>query len=500
MSAPAIVAVPDASVAPVDSAGETLRTQRWQWAVLAAIAAVAWLTFTAALLAQHRTYRSNAFDLGFFDQIIWNTAQGRWFETSFVDYNFLGQHMEPVLLPFAAAYRLGANVEILLAVQAAVVTAAALPLFLAARRLLVSSTAALLVAAAYLLSPHLHGAVLFDFHPEVLGIAAVFAAFALLVHGRPGWSLAAVVSLALLKEDAALAATGFALIVWVSGRRRHALALLAVALLYAAVVAGLVMPAIRGGPGDLQDRYGYLGTDSTGVARGAIRHPGRVAEHLLAPPRLAAGAYPLATLALLPLASLAVLAAAPLLAANLLSTHPAQNELTLHYAALPYAVLVVAAVLGAARSAKAIDTVIRPGRVVWRNSAVVIATLLLAASAVSWFLGSPLGPRRFDGSRYLRSEHHAATDRVLALIPPDAPLSAQSGLLPHLSRRQWIWEFPRLEGAEYVVVDRNGWRSSQADAAGYDAVLAALPSQGFCRLVAEESVELYARGEPCGSR
>ena len=81
-----------------------LPRQRQTWLLLLLIGA-AWAVFSWALLARHRAGYSAAYDLGFFDQIVWNTAHGRWFATSFLKYNFAGEHMEPVLLLYAAVYR-----------------------------------------------------------------------------------------------------------------------------------------------------------------------------------------------------------------------------------------------------------------------------------------------------------------------------------------------------------------------------------------------------------
>jgi hypothetical protein len=459
---------------------------------------VAWIVFSWALVAEHRAYNSNAFDLGFFDQIVWNTAHGRWFETTFVPYNFAGQHFEPVLLLYAAIYRAYLHVEVLLLTQAAVAAWAAVPLFLAARRLLASEAAGLMVAAAYLIAPHLHGAVLFDFHPEVMGVAGIFGAFALLVAGRPGWSLAVLGTVFLLKEDAALVGLGFALVVWLRGYRRHALGLAGASVLYLAVVVGIVMPAIRGGPGDLQERYGYLGTDARGVVSGALLRPDRVLRHLGGGGPRRGTSYLLGTQALLPLAGPAVVAALPLLVANLLTTHPPQNGLTLHYVALPFALLLVAAVLGAERLARAsrLEPVWRRVRVAPRHRAAALAGVLLFAEGTGFILGSPLG-LRFDQRHYRGTSHTDAVTRVLGAVPSGVPLSAQSGLLPHLSQRREVYEFPRLEGAGWVVIDRKGWRSSQSRNAGYDAVLTALPAMGYCLVTAEDGMELYHRDETC---
>ena len=86
----------------------------WTEAGAYAAAVFACVTFASRAVDRHRSFESNAYDFGFFDQIVWNTSHGRWFASSFTPYNFLGQHFQPVLLIFALAYRLGAGIESLL--------------------------------------------------------------------------------------------------------------------------------------------------------------------------------------------------------------------------------------------------------------------------------------------------------------------------------------------------------------------------------------------------
>lgn len=492
-----ISVVETAAVPP--AATDRFGTSAWQWMGLSALVITAGAVFAWALRSLHSAYNSNAYDLAFFDQIVWNTSQGRWFQSSFVEYNFLGQHMQPVLLLYAGLYRINPTVEWLLLSQAAVVAGAAVPLFLAARRLLWSATAALLVTAAYLVSPHLHGAVLFDFHPEVMGAACIFAALALLTAGRPGWAVVALATIFLLKEDAAPAGAGFSVIAWLLGYRRYAAGIAAASVLYTLIVVAVLMPALRGGPGDLQERYGYLGDDTGQVIGTVLLRPDRIGRRLVAPPQRRALAYLGGSTALLPLLSPAGLAAVPLLVANLLSTHPAQRDLTLHYPAFAHALLIAAAVLGI-RAAAGFPRPATLRRLSPRSIAVLLAAVLLVAEVTAWTLGSPLGPRRFDAVRYQSPANRADVARVLAVVPADAAISAQSGLLPHLAHRRDLWEFPRIEDADYVLVDRAAWRSSQSEAAGYDRTLRSLSARGFCPLRTEGSVTLYHRGEPCASR
>jgi len=468
-----------------------------QIALLLALICVAWAAFVWALVVQHRAFNSNAYDFGFFDQIVWNTSQGRWFETSFLDYNFAGQHMEPVLLLFAAWYRwVTPNPEVMLVAQATAAAWAAAPLFLAARRLLTSPTAALLIAVAYLSAPFLHQAVLYDFHPEVIGTLVFFGALALLIHGRPGWAMAALFCLLLLKEDTALAVLGFALIFWLRGARRQALWTAGSALVYVVLVVGVLMTTLRGGPSDLTERYAYFGDSPGAVVRTIFLHPDLIAHHALGGAQVRAAGGLLATLALLPLATPAALAAAPLLAANLLSTHPQQQRLELHYPVLPFTLLVIAAVLRIERLA--VRTPDRSMRLRWNATA--LAALLLSTSLIGYLWASPLGPRLIAREDFQRTPHTAATRRVLAAVPPAASVSAQSGLLPHLSQRRAIWEFPLLNDADYVVIDEHGWRTGQADEAGFDVVRRALPERGYCLLLAEDGVMLWARKSVCAAR
>lgn len=451
-----------------------------------------------ASLSQHRAYNTNAYDLSWFDQLAWNTAHGNWFRTSFQPYSFLGEHFEPVLLAFAGVYRLHAGAEELLLLQAGAVSLAAVPLYLGARRLFSSSGAALLVAAAYLLLPQIHRAVLFDFHPDLFVGLCLLSAFALLVHERIGWMLVALGAVFLLKEDAFLIVGGFAVFVWLRGHRRLALGLLVAAALCGFVVNGAIMPHLRQGyPGETS-RYDYLRVAGHGYLYSALTHPALVWQHLAGADQRIGLAKLLATQALLPLAGPAVIAALPLSAAHLLSTHPQQQALDFHYAVAPALLLFLAALCSIERLIR-----LRALRRIWgglpvpsaRRSLVLAALLLAAAAAGSLFL-SPLG-LRYDAELYRQDAHTRAVGALLRRVPAGVAVSAQTGLLPHLSERADIHEFPDLGDARYVVVDARGRRSTQALAAGYDAVLAGLQQSGFCLAAEADGARLYVWQPGC---
>src|SRR5205807_1397038 len=100
-----------------------------------------------------------------------------------------------------------------------------------------------------------------------------------------------------------------------------------------------------------------------------------------------------------------------------------------------------------------------------RALAVAPAAAVLVAATFGALLHGPfLFDRGTDAARFGGSGQGRNLAAVAALIPPDASLSAQTGLAPHLSHRRVQWEFPRLRGADYVIVQDGGVRSTQSQA------------------------------------
>jgi hypothetical protein len=87
-----------------------------------------------------------------------------------------------------------------------------------------------------------------------------------------------------------------------------------------------------------------------------------------------------------------------------------------------------------------------------------------------------------------------AVDGILERIPPDAQVSASSGLLPHLSERRAISEFPAGSGAGWVVIDNANAPSQQSLSSGYRGAVARLATAGY-RIEAQSSgVTLWRLG------
>jgi uncharacterized membrane protein len=323
---------------------------RWGWVIPVSVLIMTALTgigFEVAAVLHHRAYHSAANDLAFFDQIVWNTTHGRFFATSFVPYNFLGQHVQPVLLLYALLYRFWASPYLLLITQALVAAAAAIPLFQVARRLIGWDGVAALVAGAYLTSPYLHHAVNFDFHPETMAPFFAFLGYRFILDGQQRAALCALLPLLALKEDTVLLLIGIAWLCWLRRERRLAASLTGIAAGWGVLTTLLIMPHFRSGPSDLEMRYGYLGSGAAGILTGLATHPQRALAHLLTWGTALTLLGLVGSAGFLPLAApTELLAAVPLLVFHLLSTHAPQAHLRLHYSAEVLPLIWIAAVWG----------------------------------------------------------------------------------------------------------------------------------------------------------
>lgn len=424
------------------------------------------LTFFFLAWIRYASFRSTAYDLGFFDQVVWNAAQGHGLSSSFLSYSFFGQHFEPALLLFVPFYAFHATPLWLLLGQSLALGLAVVPLFALALQFFARRSAWLIVIA-YLLQLAVSRTVAFDFHTEALATPFVFLALLGLQLHRPKLFLVAALVPLLCKEDGALLSLALGLFAFFLFRKRTALFLSAVALALGALVLLVIMPAYRGGrAGDLIGRYQYLGASPGEVLLHAVTQPGVVISHLAASGALPALAMALIGLGLLPLRrpGLLLIAVIPL-APALLSGDQGQATLAFHYGIGGVPLLLVGALLGLRRLAE--------------QNRLAIAAGVLVVGAVAVFIAlSPLPATvRSDLPDLSRS---GDVEAVLDAIPASASVSASTSLVPHLAERRTIDELPCGVGnAAWIAVDQRRSPSSQSTDHGYAVTVARLPDRGY---------------------
>ena len=415
------------------------------------VLAVAWFGYGWLRLA---TLRSQAYDLAFFDQVVWNLSRGHGFASSFIPYSFLGQHFSPALTLFVPLYWVAPSPLWLLVGQALALGLAAVPLH-ALARIWLDDSKAWAVVIAYALQVGIARAVGYDFHTESLAVPFVFVALLASAMGRwPIFWLAALAPI-LTKEDGTLVAFGIGALVALTASRRAGVGLMALSAGLALLLAFVVMPGLRDGQSaDLAGRYSYLAGGVSHAVDGAFN-------------RITDPAAPIAVLALLagvgflPLVRpAAVLAAVPALGLAILSSNAYQHQLLLQYSLPSTPLLLAAAMLGWRRLKDAGPALGAAG----------LGLLLAGATAMQVILSPLTGPVGIRAQGFLDFPRAARAAAAAADVPPGRPVAAGPDVLPLLAERPVIAQLPGSNDLEWLVTDGNRslpWRPATA---GYRVV------------------------------
>ena len=502
--------------------------------VVALLALAFAVYFTAYMWARHDAYQTFGEDLGIMDQAIWNVLHGAPLHqticNSLTDTNCLGDvsrlaiHFEPILFPISLLYIVAPSPKTLLLLQSLVVASGAFPAYWLASRRLRSALAGVAFAAIFLLYPALQAAVTYDFHAVTLSAAfLMFALYFMLARNDKGLIIACLLAMS-TKEEVPLAVLLIGLsVAFLQGRRRLGLTLAVLALAWIAVELPIMHFASPLGRSPVAGRYDYLPhliTQPLTLLRQHIFDPAGVSY-------LRGLFSPVGYLSLL--SPLTLLIAAPAIGLNILSSDPSQRSGIYHYNAEIVPVLVFAAIESVALLAvtsgwlarRLAPTLARAEG--WRTLRVNVNRRLAAlppklagvrrlsvtrvALAVFTLLALFFSLHEQDGHGYLpvargfawpqQTAHTRLADDIARLIPADASLSAQATLVPHVSHRRLMYQFPYMDTeADYVFLDVTAPRYPYAgDPDVYiGEVKTVLEDPAYHVVVAQDGYLLLARG------
>lgn len=443
LASAAYFALPSLAIrGPIDS----LRQESWARRFLL-IAILLYVTvFIYFTFQRHWHFNSAGFDLGIQDQVVWNTAHGRWYQSSLEVSNYLGDHFQPLMALLAIPYRIWPSAYILLAFQTIVLALGAIPLYRLATRRLNSPLVGLLFATLYLLYPSVGYINRFDFHWEATAVPLLIAAVDAADEER--WrSMSLFLFLALFgKEDIGLTVSAFG--VWLALRKRTWVgAVWAVAgVAYSLVALFVLIPSFRGIPSDTLNRYGWLGDTPLQMAQTLILDPGAVASHLAEPQTAIFLFTLLGPVLFLPLFSSQSLVLLPAIGYNLLAqNHPPQHTIYFQYVAPLVPFVLTSTVYGVERLLTFAPT---------RHSRLLRFSLLVALFTFAlWHvtaISNPLVDNERVSSAWERLPNAQAVRRGLDQVPADSSVFTTNHYTPHLSHRQEIYTFIFPEDAARI--------------------------------------------------
>ncbi len=417
---------------------------------LAGLAVLAFIiTFAGLALQRHAAFLSG-FDLGVYDQVVWNTLHGRFFFYTSTGQPLLhlSNHADPILALVALFYLLHDGPETLLILQAALIGLAGVPVYLLAKEKLPGNFAALGLLAAFLFFPGIETVTLSDFHPPALAFAFLMFAFYFLENRRNGWFLLFAVLAMACKEQIPLQVMFLGLYAIVRHKDwRLGMTTILLATVWFAVVMLWVIPAFSvTGEHPFLSFYSDFGHSPLEIVKTVITRPDIVLKDVWQPEKLAYLRDLFVPFAFLPLLGLPVLlVGAPSFAINLLSNNPAMhNAMRGHYVADVTPWLVWASLFG-------LFFLMKLAR--GRKWTLAMATVILLMVSLGWHWQNGFSPLSAVAPHYPVTAHDRLGQQLVAQIPADASISSQLRLYAHLSNRKIAYVFPFVHEADYIFLD-----------------------------------------------
>ncbi len=456
------------------------------------------LVFGALSLLKYYALAAAERDLAQYDQLVWNSLNGRLMQGTIVldAPLFFAKSFTPIMLAFVPLYALWDTPGVLLVVQSVAISLSGFPVYWLARERL-GPGLALVLTATYYLSPAVQNMNLDEFHEITLAVPLLSLALYFLLRKRYQPFVITLAAALLVKEEIAIVALALGIyILLCQEARRLGIALIAFGGLSAFLLLQYVIPFFRGAqPGSFYylARYGYLGQNLPTILVTLITRPDIVLQHLLIPGKIEYVLQLLVPMAFVPLAGIEIfILTFPTFAYTLLSDVPWQYSIRTAYPAPLVPLLFFAAIVGLQRlSAWSTTDTADDGKPAPNKSAArrwALGALMLTAAVLCYALQGQ-GPlaRGFRDDIYALQADSFLKEALLRSIPRDAVVVAQNEFLAHVSGRQFVYEIPSIPNcrqADYMIADpsKDWYRVHQGYwdeclGSGYFSV--ALESNGF---------------------
>jgi uncharacterized membrane protein len=417
-----------------------LRRRKWLWLLVLIVA----FLYSSLSILRHRHFESSAYDLGIFDQAVWQYSRFHApldsVRSNLLTENLLGDHFHPILALLAPLFWIWNSVEALLAAQGLLFALAIVPIFLFAEKRL-GKWAAYLFAVSYSIFWGIQKAVEFDFHEIALAVPLI--AFAVYFIDEKRWRayFVCIFLLLMTKENMGVLVAFFGLYLIALKQYKRGLISAGAGAIWFFVATKILIPLLIEPLSTLVDRpnnyyrywsYNQIGSGPLGALKTIITNPLMVIRTLFSPgTKLQTYWYTFYPFLFLSFVSPLFILAIPLFAERFLSEVESRWVMDYHYTAASVPILVMAAADGLSR----LTRFLKKERARY---------LVLAASCLVLALNLYLLPRfplrRLASSEFLHLQISDRTGRkAVSQIPLEASVLAQGPITPHLSHRRAIF-------------------------------------------------------------
>jgi len=437
--------------------------QRYGPAAVVLCAATAYAVYTGYYsIENHRRFGTAAFDLGIYDNLLYNALHGHPFRSPVLfgpnGGNYIAGHAELIMLAYVPFYALWPRAETLLVMQSVLLGFAAFPLYKFARTQ-VPRSIAVVVALAYLMYAPLHGPNFYDFHWLPTAIFFHFWLYYALATSRLRLAFTCIAVLLLTREDVSVGLVVLGVFLALTGIHvRLGIGLAVTAVCYFVIIRfGVMAWAGKWWFADLykdlipRGEKGYVG-----IIRTVVTNPAYFLGTLLTQKKLIYLLHLFVPVAFLPWrkAALAWLASAgfffTLMTTGYAPTLSIAFQYTTHWIPYVFAATVLSLRLLARDAARQRAAAAAMAFAVTFHG-LVFGALLQRETFVAGFGRIPFAATDDERQRY------ANFTALAAHIPREASVAATESELPHVSNRLTAFALrDDAGGADYILLNRTG--------------------------------------------
>ena len=467
------------------------------------IAAVAIVCVACYLATSYRVYVQDVgggYDLGLFDQAVraYSHFKAPIAPLKAPGFDILGDHFHPILALLAPVYWVWDDAGVLVVAQALLTAASILVVYRFTRRRFrigFSWT----VSAVYGLAWPIQTMIDVQFHEVAFAVPILALAIDALDRGEHKWLLLWSGTLLLVREDMGTLVALLGVLAYskdppgdgaTSWRSRlvHRPSATAVALTLGGiaayeVVTGVIIPTLAPSHQFAYWQFDAIGKNLPDALQGIITHPWHAARVFFTPAeKTRTILYLLAPLAFLPFCSPYIVLALPLLAERFFNFREQLWIPHFQYNALPWLVLVLAFVDGAARVG-----VFRGTWTATLARRLLIAFLVGAEVWLSFVVPGQFRSLRSNAVRLIENRRDAvalSAYHAAAVIPDHVCVQAEARIAPHLTNRDYV-TLPglRIAGWDFIVIDPSV--PNVASRPAPPVVLAAARASGWVTIFSE---------------
>lgn len=407
-------------------------------------------------IRNHELYQTFGWDLGFFDQLMWQASRGNLnFVSQIGNINLLGDHFQPILYLLAPLYWIWNDVRIILVAQALLVTVAALPLYFLARKKLHNESLSFSIVISYLLFSGTQFTITNEFHQSAFIPLLLSLGFYWMETGKQNWGIPAMLSLLLVKEEMGLLVAAIGLMYLFQKQVKTGTALTLGGLFGFYIIINNIIPTVSSQNNYIHYGYGSFGEMPAKVAKSIISNPIAGFKALIDPKiKLEQVGASIISFGGLPLLFPAGLI--PVFqnyAVRFLDDRNIHRWLNNNHYSVPLGPLLTYGMIISLEKLKLFLSFRPESRNLYKYfHSIFFGYILVIAFFTAIILKLPLFSL-FKSQLYFTPQWVKNIDSIVKLVPENASVATINSVFPHLSHREKIYLLPEISDAEYIVLD-----------------------------------------------